>query len=647
MRNIRSRGRISKARREKIPGQEDAVFSDDYVEIPFQGDHPEWLESGRDQELYRWTDSVKKRYHPNTLDAKFVGSPRQIQIPEVNLLEGLRAELTGVSTKRLRERCEELYGGPGLPFSLSPRYLKNYDQGHGLLAEYKGLNELDAKAFLAMHLPPAYAAAFVILREVRRRLGPDWIQSRLVNKEVGEMSVLDVGGGGAAIAAWNEICDAEWGLLEERGMAHGPRPMGENEGILVGSAPLRDHLKRMFPHVKFMSSLPDYAHSGSMYGDALDGGKEKQARKKYDVVIASHNLLTREKYWQRRHLLYALWNLVDEKDGVLIVIERGDQRGAQAVGDIRDILLREVLLPQTGDKGTKHRERKLFNSTDKEEVRKGAKFERQVGHLIAPCTNHAPCPMWRANSTYIRDFCHFRYQYWMPTFYRNMISYKTEVRGPISGGGDVKFCYVAVRRGHARKSTLSGAEATDRAFEGYTSTEHKPDAQTLPRLIMPPLKRQGHICMDVCTPDAKIERWIVPKSHGHQAFHDVRKCSWGDLWALGAKTRIPRKLELGGQNLAGRDEHKQARRWARVKKHEQLAMVAEGKARESLRVRRTQEYFEQLVDSGSLKDEKDMEEEDEEEEDEEEEDEEEEDEEEKDEEDMEDIEDEDRIGTKK
>jgi hypothetical protein len=37
----------------------------------------------------------------------------------------------------------------------------------------------------------------------------------------------------------------------------------------------------------------------------------------------------------------------------------------------------------------------------------------------------------------------------------------------------------------------------------------------------------------------------VPRSFSKQAFRDARKARWGDLWALGAKTRIPRNVRLG------------------------------------------------------------------------------------------------------
>ncbi|PHH65770.1 hypothetical protein CDD81_1497 [Ophiocordyceps australis] len=590
MQEIAETGEISKTGAESTEAMEENVFSEEDDEEPFIEHGSQW-EAGEDrtrpaEQPYRWGEAATRKFHANTLDGKFVGIPRQVLLPEVNLMQSLRAALTGVSTNRLRDRAEYHYGGRGLPHSLSPRYLTNSRDGSGLLPDTAVLDDMDTKAFLAVHLPPAYVSVFVILREIRRRLGPDWIQSRLAN---GGLSVLDAGGGGAGIAAWNEICDAEWGLLEDQGKVQGPRPKGNKETIVAASQSLREHLRHFFPHASYMHSLPDYVHSGNMSGEHLDGGQEQLPRKKFDVVIASHNLVPRKQYWKRRQLLHGMWNLVEEEGGVLVVIERGDGRGAQAVGDIRDTLLREILLPQPGDEDNEELGERYGFKTGKT----AAKFKREVGHLIAPCTNHAPCPMWRPNAAVSRDYCHFSYRYWMPTFYRNLMSYRAEIRGPISGGGDVKFSYVVVRRGEARKSTLSGAEATAQAMRGYPSVDEKPDGLALPRLVLPPIKRKGHICLDVCTPEGQIKRWTIPKSYGKQAFHDVRKASWGDLWALGAKTEVERKLKIGATQIVRDARRKHARQSSRLEARKQVAALEDGRAREAKRNREVAAEFDE------------------------------------------------------
>merc|ERR1711939_829815 len=137
---------------------------------------------------------------------------------------------------------------------------------------------------------------------------------------------------------------------------------------------------------------------------------------------------------------------------------------------------------------------------------------------------------------------------------------------------DVKFSYLAVMRGRDLREVQDakdgfvheqvleqGKPATEKAFEGYGDAARNrktgdpaaardgeeqpaPHSLSLPRAILPPLKRRGHVILDLCTPTGTLERWTVPKSFSKQAYRDARKSSWGDLWALGAKTRVLRTV---------------------------------------------------------------------------------------------------------
>ena len=130
---------------------------------------------------------------------------------------------------------------------------------------------------------------------------------------------------------------------------------------------------------------------------------------------------------------------------------------------------------------------------------------------------------------------------------------------------DIKFSYIAVQRGVDHRQTqdiIQGPQATTAALVGYenadrvtedsqeklrkTSSEvRSPHMLSLPRTVLPPIKRRGHVILDLCTPSGRIERWTVPKSFSKQAYRDARKSRWGDLWALGAKTAITRNIRLG------------------------------------------------------------------------------------------------------
>jgi ribosomal protein RSM22 (predicted rRNA methylase) len=62
-----------------------------------------------------------------------------------------------------------------------------------------------------------------------------------------------------------------------------------------------------------------------------------------------------------------------------------------------------------------------------------------------------------------------------------------------------------------------------------------------PRLIRPIIKAHKHSILDLCTPEGKIERRIIAKSHGVEGgYKFVKKITQGDLWYF--RYRIPNKF---------------------------------------------------------------------------------------------------------
>ncbi|KAF9896639.1 37S ribosomal protein S22, partial [Lobosporangium transversale] len=61
-----------------------------------------------------------------------------------------------------------------------------------------------------------------------------------------------------------------------------------------------------------------------------------------------------------------------------------------------------------------------------------------------------------------------------------------------------------------------------------------------PQIVIPPLKRDGHVVMDTCAASGFLER-IIPKSQGKIPYRDARKAMWGDLLLHGPKNRPMRK----------------------------------------------------------------------------------------------------------
>jgi len=240
--------------------------------------------------------------------------------------------------------------------------------------------------------------------------------------------------------------------------------------------------------------------------------------------------------------------MLSPEGGVLIVLEKGHPRGFEAVADVRQRILDEFITPP----GSKPQ-------ADEIETSKPERV-REPGMIIAPCTNHGKCPMYLTPglSRGRKDLCHFTQRYIRPPFLQRILG------AAHKNHEDVDFSYVAIRRGAHSPGVvtlsptdtlgpefLQGQAATDRAFKGYENKgAGAPHPLSLPRAVYPPIKSHKHITLDLCTPAGHIERWVVPKSFSKQAYHDARKSQWGDLWALGAKTRSYRNIRLGKGNDA-------------------------------------------------------------------------------------------------
>ncbi|KAF4333555.1 37S ribosomal Rsm22 [Fusarium beomiforme] len=471
----------------------------------------------------------ERRSHPLTREGRFWGSPIELLLPQDELIMPIRELLQRTHIDHVKSAAESAFGGRGLPLSpATPEAKRNGNMhGVGLPADQRHMTEIEGDAFLAGFMPPAYASVMATLKEVRKRVGREWLQSKL--KDGSGISILDAGSGGAGLIAWDEIVRAEWDLMKDKGEVKGDDPPGKRT-VIIGSDRLRHRTKTFLENTTFLPRLPDYEHSGEMKGEHLDAGSKPQPRKSYDVIIASHLFLKEEQDHYRQAVLNNLWSLLNKNGGVLIVLEKAHPRGFEAVAHVRDTVLKQFLLPQSGEL-----------DVDNEDFNPAYQREKEPGYVVAPCTNQGLCPMYQTpgKSQGRKDFCHFSQRFVRPAFYRQMLGNSTRTQG------DVEFSYVAIRRGIAKERSISGKEAANRAFEGYEHSDEKPDMHSLPRSLMPPLKRKGHVTLDLCTPEGKLERWTVTKSQSKLAYHDARKSRWGDLWALGAKTRVLRMARAG------------------------------------------------------------------------------------------------------
>ena len=483
-----------------------------------------------------------EKAHPLTVVGRFQTSPRTVFLPQKSFVQPIQKILSEYSNKHVKEMCERLFGGKGLPNSpLTPRLAHILPQtAIPLDASQHLMGTMEANAYVAAVWPSTYAAVSSVLVETRKRLGSNWLRD-LLTKD-GGASVLDAGGGGVGILAWRDIINAEWEALHTSD-ASPPAPPPGKATVLTGADNLRYRAATLLENTTFLPRLPDYVHVRD--SATLSDDRPASQRKQYDVIIAPHTLWSLGEEWQRKQQVQNLWSLLNPDGGVLILLEKGVPRGFEVIAGARELLLGRYIA--TADSPTY--ESKLESSNEEGTVQKGK------GMIIAPCTNHAPCPMYPVPgvSRGRKDYCSFQQRYIRPHFLQRVLGAKDR------NHDDVDFSYVAVQKGRDLQDSstidepvVQGKDATDSAFEGYEDAVEPGNASrinslTLPRLVFPPLKRPGHVTVDVCTPAGKIDRWTITRSFSKVAYRDARKVSWGDLWALGAKTSVPRNLSLGGE----------------------------------------------------------------------------------------------------
>ncbi|KAI5303956.1 37S ribosomal protein S22 [Ascosphaera pollenicola] len=510
--------------------------------------------------------------HELTELGKFrIGNSLTLTLPKETMVDGITALLRDYPNKHLREGAAELFGGNQLPNSLRVPRDRSQAKPLPISASQHYMSDLEANMFLAVLFPGLYATTLSILSEVHKRAESDWLQ-RLIKKEGGP-TFLDAGAGGAAAMAWQDLLKGELSKMDDGDsqLNTGKTTCGKTT-VLAASDALRNRASKLLDNTSFIPRLPDYAHVRN--APTLEDQREPQQHKTYDVIVASHALWPLQNDLSRRKYVQNLWEMVNPEGGILIIVEKGLQRGYECVAGARQLILDRFI----ASPGSTHYERPMRKNETVSDI-----VEKEKGMLIAPDTHHQRCPMYTKSgkSPGRRDYISFMQRYHRPAYLNNILfdekSHNHE---------DVQFSYVAVQRGIDLREVLNieqGDAATAVAAAGFESKEKQIEnmkqseerygnpaplhlaretthALALPRIIYPPMKRTGHIILDVCTPSGKIERWIVAKSTSRLAYKAARKAQWGDLWALGAKTRIPRNLSLGTDKDAKKEARKSRKR---------------------------------------------------------------------------------------
>ncbi|KAG0302488.1 37S ribosomal protein S22 [Dissophora globulifera] len=441
-----------------------------------------------------------------------------------------------LQTKRLKSGAADMKAKDNQPI---PAHILEY--GHR-----------ESIAYIAAMAPTTYSAIVNVLEEVHRRV-PD-LQPK---------TFLDFGTGpGTAIWAANEV----WDTVQQYTGIDASLPMLETaEGILSelsSTAPVGTSV----PNVAFK---PFFSHGS-------------QATK-HDIVMSAFSLSELTTSALRKSTLEHLWESTND---MLILIDRGTPSGFRVLAEARE----QILGLDVGQFKPKPKYDAYGNQLPEEEPP-----ARELAHVLAPCPHDKVCPVYASLS---RDsqWCHFSQKVQRPDFLRKTKHSKENYE-------DSKYTYVVLRKGArptftqpasasisaASVKTQTPTEPTVLSSEPSDATSHtaatpskkfkKPpppppvtydnDADMFAashnwsRIIMPPLKKDGHVVIDTCAADGYLERIIIPKSQGKIPYRDARKAMWGDLFPHAPKNKPVRKDAHDNiQDAEGLDQdeaHKQKR----------------------------------------------------------------------------------------
>lgn len=144
--------------------------------------------------------------------------------------------------------------------------------------------------------------------------------------------------------------------------------------------------------------------------------------------------------------------------------------------------------------------------------------------IIGPCPHMEACPM--AGSPH-KSWCHFSARLERPDIQRSV---KQDQRQLLE---DERYSYLLVQKKSSSVSADTSRKVSQRRRAGSADV---PDSLPLPlplpsfgRVLRPPMKRTGHVVMDVCRPEGQISRMVLAKSLGREnGYAWARKTArWG------------------------------------------------------------------------------------------------------------------------
>ncbi|KAI8604424.1 mitochondrial small ribosomal subunit Rsm22-domain-containing protein [Dissophora ornata] len=340
-------------------------------------------------------------------------------------------------------------------------------------------------AYIAAMASTTYSAIKNVLEEVNRRV-PD-LQPR---------TFLDFGTGpGTAIWAANEVWETP---LKYTGIDASLAMLETAEEIL-------EVMSSRGAPISNVTLKPFMSHGSQ---DA-----------KHDVVMSAFALSELTTPALRKSTLEHLW---DSTNDMLILIDRGTPSGFKILAEAR-----EQILGLDADRfKVKPKYDAYGNQLPEEEPQ-----AREPAHVLAPCPHDKICPIY-ASLSRETQWCHFSQKVQRPDFLRKTKHSKENFE-------DSKYTYVVLRKGARPKKYQKlppPPPVTYDNVEDIFAASHD-----WSRIVVPPLKKDGHVVIDTCAANGYLERIIIPKSQGKIPYRDARKAMWGDLFPHAPKNKPVRK----------------------------------------------------------------------------------------------------------
>ncbi|SCV05533.1 LANO_0H09582g1_1 [Lachancea nothofagi CBS 11611] len=217
-----------------------------------------------------------------------------------------------------------------------------------------------------------------------------------------------------------------------------------------------------------------------------------------------------------------------------------------------------------------------FEDEPMDAVNSQTKIENYHLKVIAPCPHHRKCPLQIGKPQYYEygegkdlKFCNFQKSVLRPKYAIELKKGRTlatpwqnnlepvGIKGMAKPGTGrpqgrnfevLNYSYLIMERSPTDSKTIEqiAQERLEQRGEFKVGSLGDNTPNTWPRIIKQPLKRKGHVVMDLCGASGSIEKWTVPKSFSKEIYHDARKAMKGDLWGLDAKTKT---AGMGGLNV--------------------------------------------------------------------------------------------------